>query len=77
LRKKKEVVVRLFCKRLLGYALGRAVSISDQTLVDEMIAELSKHEGRISAAVLTIVRSPQFRMVRGSAFAADERSDVR
>ncbi len=77
LTKKKDVVVRLFCKRLLGYALGRAVGISDQTLVDKMVGELNKHQGRVSAAVLTIVRSPQFRMVRGSAFAADERSDVR
>jgi hypothetical protein len=74
---KRDVFIRLFCKRLLGYALGRAVSISDQTLVDEMVAELNKSGGRISAAVLAIVRSPQFRMVRGSAFAADERSDVR
>ncbi len=33
-----------------------------------MVAELNKNDGRISAAVQTIVRSPQFRMVRGSDF---------
>lgn len=77
LTKKKDVIVRLFCQRLLGYALGRAVSISDQLLIDEMVAELNKNQGRVSAAVLTIVRSPQFRMVRGSAFASGERSDER
>jgi hypothetical protein len=68
LTKKKDVIVRLFCRRLLGYALGRAVTLSDETLLDEMVAELNKNDGRVSAAVMTIVRSPQFRMVRGSEF---------
>lgn len=65
LTKKKDVIVRLFCRRLLGYALGRSVALSDQTLIDEMVAELDKNEGRISSAVQAIVRSPQFRMIRG------------
>jgi len=69
LTKKKDVVVRLFCRRLLGYALGRAVTLSDTALIDEMVAELNKNEGRVSAAVQVIVKSPQFRMVRGSDFA--------
>ncbi|MCE9561208.1 MAG: DUF1592 domain-containing protein [Planctomycetes bacterium] len=68
LTKKKDVVVRLFCKRLLGYALGRAVTLSDTALLDEMVSELNKNEGRVSAAVQVIVKSPQFRMVRGSEF---------
>jgi hypothetical protein len=65
LTKKKEVVVRLFCRRLLGYALGRSVTLSDQVLIDEMVAELDRNAGKISAVVLAIVRSPQFRMIRG------------
>jgi hypothetical protein len=72
LTKKQDVIVRLFCRKLLGYALGRAVTLSDQALLDEMVAELNKNEGRVSAALLTIVRSPQFRMIRGSDFASDE-----
>jgi mono/diheme cytochrome c family protein len=68
LTKKKDVVVRLFCKRLLGYALGRAVTLSDTALLDEMVAELNKNDSRVGAAVQAIVRSPQFRMVRGSEF---------
>ncbi len=32
------------------------------------MAELDKKDGRLSAAVLVIVRSPQFRMIRGSDF---------
>ena len=69
LTKKKDVIIRLFCRKLLGYALGRAVTLSDQPLIDEMVAELNKNEGRVSAAVLVIVRSKQFRMIRGSDYA--------
>jgi hypothetical protein len=65
---KKDVIVRLFCRRLLGYALGRAVTLSDTALLDEMVAELNRHGGKVSAAVQAIVRSPQFRMVRGREF---------
>jgi hypothetical protein len=68
LTKKKDVVVRLFCRRLLGYALGRSVTFSDQPLIDEMVAELDRNDGRLSIAVQVIVRSPQFRMVRGSEY---------
>jgi hypothetical protein len=68
LTKKKDVVVRLFSRRLLGYALGRAVTLSDTALIDEMVSELNKNGGKISAAVQVIVKSPQFRMVRGSEF---------
>lgn len=64
LTKKKEVVVRLFCRRLLGYAVGRAVTLSDQALIDEMVAELDRKK-RLSAAIEVIVRSRQFRMIRG------------
>jgi hypothetical protein len=66
LTKKKDVIVRLFCRKLLGYALGRATTLSDTALIDDMVTELNKTDGKISAAVLTIVRSPQFRMIRGS-----------
>jgi hypothetical protein len=68
LTKKKDVIVRLFCRRLLGYALGRSVALSDQTLLDEMVAEVSKPDGRLSGAVLAVVRSPQFRSIRGADF---------
>jgi mono/diheme cytochrome c family protein len=72
LTKKKDVIVRLFCRKLLGYSLGRATTLSDQSLIDEMAREMDQNDGRLSAAVLTIVRSPQFRMVRGAATAIDD-----
>jgi hypothetical protein len=65
LEKKKDVIVRLFCKKLLGYALGRQVALSDTVLLDEMVSELSKSGGRVSAAIAVIVKSPQFQKVRG------------
>ena len=67
---KKDVIVRLFCRRLLGYALGRSVINSDQPLIDGMVMELNRNDGRISAAIQAIVRSPQFRMIRGRALSA-------
>jgi hypothetical protein len=68
LTRKKDVVVRLFCRRLLGYALGRSVTLSDTALLDEMVEALNRNRGRVGAAVRVIVKSPQFRMVRGSEF---------
>ena len=66
LTKKNEVIVRLFSRKLLGYALGRQVSLSDTALVDEMVIELTKPGGTVTTAVQRIVRSPQFRMIRGA-----------
>ncbi|MBM3979366.1 MAG: DUF1592 domain-containing protein [Planctomycetes bacterium] len=68
LTKKKDVIVRLFCQRLLGYALGRSTTLSDTALIDEMVSALNKNEGKVSAAVEVLVTSKQFRMVRGSGF---------
>ena len=63
------MTVRRFCRRLLGYALGRAVTLSETTLLDEMVTKLNNNDGHISTAVQTIVHSPQFRMIRGSEYA--------
>lgn len=68
LTKKRDVIIQIFCRRLLGYALGRSVTLSDTTLLNRMISALKTHQGRLSAAVHTIVLSPQFRMIRGSDF---------
>ncbi|MGL4551499.1 MAG: DUF1592 domain-containing protein [Gemmataceae bacterium] len=67
LTKKKDVVVRLFCRRLLGYALGRSVTLSDEALIDEMAAAVGKGAG-VSAAVQAVVRSKQFGRIRGSEY---------
>lgn len=60
-----DAVLRQFCRKLLGYALGRGVQLSDEPLLKEMQGQLKKNEYRFSAAVETIVRSRQFREIRG------------
>jgi len=72
LKQRQEEFQRHFCRKLLGYALGRSVSLSDQPLIEEMLDVLKKNDGRVSAAVLTIVQSKQFRYHRGLDATRDE-----
>ncbi|NIP92900.1 MAG: DUF1592 domain-containing protein [Akkermansiaceae bacterium] len=62
----RDTFVRHFCRKLLGYALGRAVQLSDQPLLDEIAEKLARDDYRISVAVEAIVLSPQFRQIRGA-----------
>ncbi|MEX0977802.1 MAG: DUF1588 domain-containing protein, partial [Pirellulales bacterium] len=62
---RRDAVLRQFNRKLLGYALGRGVQLSDEPLLDEMRKQLETNEFRFSAAVETIVRSRQFREIRG------------
>lgn len=55
--------LRQFSRKLLGYSLGRSSQLSDQPLIDN----LSKTEGgHVGKMIEHIVRSPQFREIRGS-----------
>ncbi|MGA0038958.1 MAG: DUF1592 domain-containing protein [Pirellulales bacterium] len=65
LNERRDDFTRQFCRKLLGYALGRAVQLSDEPLLDAMLAELAENEYRIGHAIEGIVLSPQFRMTRG------------
>jgi len=65
LTKRRDDVVQQFCRKLLGYALGRSVILSDRPLLTEMQAQLRKNGYRISAAFETIVQSKQFLEIRG------------
>jgi hypothetical protein len=67
LTKRRDDFERTFCRKLLGYSLGRAVTLSDGPLVESMVDALHKSDGRVSAALRTIVLSPQFRNIRGAA----------
>ncbi len=64
LTKKRDAFVRQMCKKLLGYALGRAVQLSDEPLLDQMRHQLDQNEYRIQPLLETIVESPQFQYVR-------------
>jgi hypothetical protein len=69
LTKKREAVVRQFSRKLLGYALGRGVLLSDKPLIADVQRELRNHEYHFSAVVEAIVRSQQFREIRGKEMA--------
>lgn len=63
---KQKTIIRLFYRRLLGYALGRSVSISDERLLDQMMAATHDGDDGLVNAVGMIVQSPQFLMIRGA-----------
>lgn len=71
LEDRRDAFARQFCRKLLGYALGRGVRLSDDPLLDEMRRRLDEEGGRVGTAVEAIVRSPQFLGIRGRAFASD------
>ena len=62
---RKQQFLRHFCRKLLGYALGRSVQLFDEPLLEAMLDRLEKQDYRFSAAVETIVTSQQFRFHRG------------
>ena len=65
LEQRRNAVAGQFCRKLLGYALGRETQLSDQPLLAEMQQKLAEDGYHTSTAVLTIVRSRQFREIRG------------
>lgn len=69
LTQRRDDVVRQFCRKLLGFALGREVQLSDEPLIAEMQQRLKNNEYRFNVAVETVVTSDQFRKIRGREFA--------
>jgi hypothetical protein len=65
LKDRRHDFVYQFCRKLLGYSLGREVRLSDEPLLEEMQQRLARNEYRFGTAVETIVVSKQFRMIRG------------
>jgi hypothetical protein len=72
LTRKRSVVLGQFNKKLLGYALGRSVLLSDRSLLTQMQKQLEAQDYRFSAAVEAVVGSPQFREIRGKDMASDD-----
>ena len=62
---RRDAFLKQFCRKLLGYSLGRGVLLSDAPLISEMRAQLKSHDHHISAVIEVIVRSKQFREIRG------------
>lgn len=65
LKSRKTDFVRHFCRKLLGFALGREVQLSDEPFIEELVKKLSENDYRFQVAVMAIVKSEQFRKIRG------------
>jgi hypothetical protein len=61
LSSKNDEFSSLFCKKLLGYALGRPVLPSDKTLLEDMKKSLLSKDPTFAGAILAVVQSPQFK----------------
>lgn len=68
LETRREDFVRQFNRKLLGYALGRSVQLSDKPLLEEMTRQLLSEQTGVATAIEMIVQSPQFQNVRGREF---------
>src|SRR6185369_13163066 len=66
---RREEFERNLCRKLLGYALGRSVMLSDEPLLQEMEKKL-RTERRFSVLFESVVLSPQFRRQRGRDYVA-------
>ena len=64
LTERRDDVVRQFCRKLLGFSLGRELILSDEVLVDDMLQQLQANEFRFSVAVDAIISSRQFTHIR-------------
>ena len=58
LTKRRDAFVRQFCRKLLGYALGRAVQLSDEPLLQDMQSRLAANGYHVGTAIDIIVAKP-------------------
>ncbi|MFO1483383.1 MAG: DUF1592 domain-containing protein [Verrucomicrobiaceae bacterium] len=65
---RRDDFLRQFCRKLVGYALGRSTQLSDKPLIESM---MKVEDQKIGGMIDLIVRSPQFREVRGKDFIAN------
>jgi hypothetical protein len=72
LSKRRDAFLKQFCRKLLGYSLGRGVLLSDAPLISDMRDQLKKHDYHFTAAIETIVSSKQFREIRGKEMSSED-----
>ena len=64
---RQDEFVDNLCRKLLAYGLGRTLILSDEPMIDEMRAKLSKDGYKFDTIIEMIVSSPQFLNKRGAA----------
>lgn len=58
---RKDLFVRNFVRKVLGYALGRGLTLQDSCTVDAIVAEVERNHYRAQALVNAVVMSAPFR----------------
>jgi hypothetical protein len=58
---RKELFLRNFTSKMLGYALGRGLTVRDSCTVDQIVETLKQKDYRIQALIEEIVLSVPFR----------------
>ena len=64
LMRKKDLFVRNFVNKVLGYALGRGLTLQDSCTVDSIVAEVERNNYRAQALINAVVMSVPFRYQR-------------
>jgi len=67
---RQDAFIDSVSRKLLAFALGRSLQLSDEALIDKMKANLKKDDYRFRAMVESIVVSPQFRDRRAATVTA-------
>jgi len=65
LEHRQQEFVDNLCRKMLSYALGRTLQLSDNPLISEMQEKLKANDHRFSSLIVSIVTSPQFLNKRG------------
>ncbi len=75
--KRQNDYVNNLCRKLLAYALGRTLQLSDEPIVSKMEARLAAKGYRFDSMVEAIVSSPQFLNKRNPEITQNERKTER
>ena len=74
LSSRRDEFLNHFCRKLLGYALGRSVQLSDNSLLAEIRESLVKNHYHVQSAIMTVIQSPQFQRCRALESPLDQES---
>jgi hypothetical protein len=69
---REDEFVDNLCRKLLSYALGRALILSDEGLIREIREQVIRSEHGFQSLVESIVASPQFLTLRGADYLDEE-----
>ena len=75
--RKKDLFVRNFVNKVLGYALGRGLTLQDSCTVDSIVAEVERNNYRAQSLVNAVVMSVPFRYQGAPAPSAGPQQVVR